>query len=138
MRMRRLLAVPAVAVLFLAACGDDDDDGGGQAEGTGDGGGEQAENTGDVNLMSAGEPEEVEAYQTIFDDLINSEADYTAEVESVGDFEEQFQIRAEGGTLDLAAAPQPGAIRGLVESGSLTSPFRVILSVDARELKGGL
>ena len=32
MRMRRLLAVPAVAILFLAACGDDDDDGGGQAE----------------------------------------------------------------------------------------------------------
>jgi alpha-glucoside transport system substrate-binding protein len=131
MRMRRLLAVPAVAILFLAACGDDDDDGGGQAEGTGDGGGEQAENTGEVNLMSAGEPEEVEAYQTIFDDLINSEADYTAEVESVGDFEEQFQIRAEGGTLDLAAAPQPGAIAGLVESGSLTSLEDLGLDVDA-------
>jgi alpha-glucoside transport system substrate-binding protein len=84
-----------------------------------------------VNLMSAGEPEEVEAYQTIFDDLINSEADYTAEVESVGDFEEQFQIRAEGGTLDLAAAPQPGAIRGLVESGSLTSLEDLGMDVDA-------
>jgi alpha-glucoside transport system substrate-binding protein len=131
MRMRRLLAVPAVAVLFLAACGDDDDDGGGQAEGTGDGGGEQAENTGEVNLMSAGEPEEVEAYQAIFDDLINSEADYTAEVESVGDFEEQFQIRAEGGTLDLAAVPQPGAIPGLVESGSLTSLEDLGMDVDA-------
>jgi alpha-glucoside transport system substrate-binding protein len=132
MRMRRLLAVPAVAVLFLAACGDDDDDGGGQAEGTGDeGGGEQAENTGEVNLMSAGEPEEVEAYQTIFDDLINSEADYTAEVESVGDFEEQFQIRAEGGTLDLAAVPQPGAIPDLVESGSLTSLEDLGVDVDA-------
>jgi alpha-glucoside transport system substrate-binding protein len=134
MRMRRLLAVPAVAILFLAACGDDDDDGGGQAEGTGDegGGGEgQGENTGTVNLMSAGEPEEVEAYQTIFDDLINSEADYTAEVESVGDFEEQFQIRAEGGTLDLAAAPQPGAIAGLVESGSLTSLEDLGMDVDA-------
>jgi alpha-glucoside transport system substrate-binding protein len=134
MRMRRLMAVPAVAILFLAACGDDDDDGGGQAEGTGDegGGGEgQGENTGTVNLMSAGEPEEVEAYQTIFDDLINSEADYTAEVESVGDFEEQFQIRAEGGTLDLAAAPQPGAIAGLVESGSLTSLEDLGMDVDA-------
>jgi alpha-glucoside transport system substrate-binding protein len=131
MRMRRLLAVPAVAVLFLAACGDDDDDGGGQAEETGDGGGEQAENTGEVNLMSAGEPEEVEAYQAIFDDLINSETDYTAEVESVGDFEEQFQIRAEGGTLDLAAVPQPGAIPGLVESGSLTSLEDLGIDVDA-------
>jgi len=131
MRMRRLLAVPAVAILFLAACGDDDDDGGGQAEGTGDGGGEQAENTGEVNLMSAGEPEEVAAYQTIFDDLINSETDYDAEVEAVGDFEEQFQIRAEGGTLDVAAAPQPGAIPGLVESGSLTSLEDLGLDVDA-------
>jgi alpha-glucoside transport system substrate-binding protein len=131
MRMRRLLAVPAVAILFLAACGDDDDDGGGQAEETGDGGGEQAEDTGTVNLMSAGTPDEVEAYQAIFDDLINSDADYTAEIESVGDFEEQFQIRAEGGTLDVAAAPQPGAIAGLVESGSLTSLEDLGLDVDA-------
>ena len=130
MRMRRLLAVPAVAILFLAACGDDDDDGGGQAEG-GDGGSEQGENTGTVNLMSAGEPEEVEAYQAIFDDLINSDADYTAEVESVGDFEEQFQIRAEGGTLDVAAVPQPGAIPDLVESGSLTSLEDLGMDVDA-------
>jgi len=128
--MRRLLAVPAVAILFLAACGDDDDDGGGQAEG-GDGGSEQGENTGTVNLMSAGEPEEVEAYQAIFDDLINSDADYTAEVESVGDFEEQFQIRAEGGTLDVAAVPQPGAIPDLVESGSLTSLEDLGMDVDA-------
>jgi alpha-glucoside transport system substrate-binding protein len=131
MRMRRLLAVPAVAILFLAACGDDDDDGG-QAEGTGDeGGGEQGENTGTVNLMSAGTPEEVDAYQAIFDDLINSETDYQAEIESVGDFEEQFQIRAEGGTLDVAAAPQPGAIPDLVESGSLTSLEDLGLDVDA-------
>ncbi|HKA85410.1 MAG TPA: ABC transporter substrate-binding protein [Acidimicrobiales bacterium] len=122
--------MPAVAILFLAACGDDDDDGGGQAEG-GDGGSEQGENTGTVNLMSAGEPEEVEAYQAIFDDLINSDADYTAEVESVGDFEEQFQIRAEGGTLDVAAVPQPGAIPDLVESGSLTSLEDLGMDVDA-------
>jgi alpha-glucoside transport system substrate-binding protein len=131
MRMRRLLAVPAVAILFLAACGDDDDDGGGQAEGGEEGGSGQSENTGEVNLMSAGEPEEVEAYQAIFDDLINSEADYTAEVESVGDFEEQFQIRAEGGTLDVAAVPQPGAIPDLVESGSLTSLEDLGMDVDA-------
>ena len=80
MRMRRLLAVPAVAILFLAACGDDDDDGGGQAEGTGDeGGGEQGENTGEVNVLNAMEPEEAEAVQGIVDDLINSDADYEAD-----------------------------------------------------------
>jgi alpha-glucoside transport system substrate-binding protein len=108
-------------MLLLAACGDDDDDGeeGGDA-GT-EGGAEQAEDTGSVNLMSAGEPEEVDAYQEIFDELINSETDYDVEIESVGNFEEQFQIRAEGGTLDVAAVPQPGAIPGLVDSGSIVS-----------------
>jgi len=117
MRYRRLLAVPAVALLLAAACGGDDDDDDGAAEPSGD----QEENTGTVNLMSAGEPEEVEAYQEIFDDLINSETDYDVEIESVGDFEEQFQIRAEGGTLDVAAAPQPGAIPDLVDSGSIVA-----------------
>ena len=38
-----------------------------------------------------------------------------------GNFEEQFQIRAEGGTLDVAAVPQPGAIPALVDSGSIVS-----------------
>ncbi|HEU0041389.1 MAG TPA: ABC transporter substrate-binding protein [Jiangellaceae bacterium] len=117
MRYRRLLAVPAVALLLAAACGGDDDDDDGAAEPS-EG---QEENTGTVNLMSAGEPEEVEAYQQIFDDLINSETDYDVEIESVGDFEEQFQIRAEGGTLDVAAVPQPGAIPDLVDSGSIVA-----------------
>jgi alpha-glucoside transport system substrate-binding protein len=117
MRYRRLLAVPAVALLLAAACGgDDDDDDGGAAPSEG-----QEEDTGTVNLMSAGEPEEVDAYQEIFDDLINSETDYDVEIESVGDFEEQFQIRAEGGTLDVAAAPQPGAIPDLVDNGSIVA-----------------
>jgi alpha-glucoside transport system substrate-binding protein len=129
--MRSLLAVPAVAILFLAACGDDDDDGGGAGTTEGGGGADQAENTGTVNLMSAGEPEEVQAYQAIFDDMINSETDYKAEVESVGDFEEQFQIRAEGGTLDVAAVPQPGSIPDLVASGSLTSLEDLGLDIDA-------
>ncbi|HZM39097.1 MAG TPA: ABC transporter substrate-binding protein [Acidimicrobiales bacterium] len=109
--------MPAVALLLAAACGgDDDDDDGGAAPSEG-----QEENTGTVNLMSAGEPEEVEAYQQIFDDLINSETDYDVEIESVGDFEEQFQIRAEGGNLDVAAVPQPGAIPDLVDSGSIVA-----------------
>jgi alpha-glucoside transport system substrate-binding protein len=121
MRHRRWLAVPAALMLLLAAaCGDDDDDDAGGDTDT-EGGAEQAEDTGSVNLMSAGEPEEVEAYQAIFDELINSETDYTVEIESVGNFEEQFQIRAEGGTLDVAAVPQPGAIPALVDSGSIVS-----------------
>ena len=39
----------------------------------------------------------------------------------MGNFEEQFQIRAEGGTLDLAAVPQPGAIPALVDKGSIVA-----------------
>jgi len=117
MRYRRLLAVPVVALMLAAACGGDDDDDSGANQASGD----QKENTGTVNLMSAGEPEEVDAYQQIFDDLINSETDYDVEIESVGDFEEQFQIRAEGGTLDVAAVPQPGAIPDLVDSGSIVA-----------------
>ena len=74
-----------------------------------------------MNLLSAGEPEEVAAYQKIFDDEINADADYNVEIESSGDFEEQFQIRAEGGTLDVAAAPQPGSIPALVDSGSIVA-----------------
>jgi alpha-glucoside transport system substrate-binding protein len=112
-------------LLVLTACGDDDDDGGEATEEEGgeeEGGAEgQLENTGSVNLMSAGEPEEVSAYQEIFDELINAEVDYTVEIESVSDFEEQFQIRAEGGTLDVAAVPQPGAIPALADAGDIVS-----------------
>ena len=96
----------------------------------GGGGVSGGENTGTVNLMSAGEPEEVEAYQTIFDELINADTDYEVEIESVGDFEEQFQIRAEGGTLDVAAVPQPGAIPALVDDGLIVSLEDIGFDID--------
>ena len=116
MRFRTVMVPLVVAVLALGACGGDDDD-----DDDSGGGGDSQENTGTVNLLSAVEPEEGEAVQAIFDELINSEADYTAEIEASADFEEQFQIRAEGGTLDLAAVPQPGAIQALVDDGSIVS-----------------
>ncbi|HVM51804.1 MAG TPA: ABC transporter substrate-binding protein [Acidimicrobiales bacterium] len=109
------MLIPLVALsLVAAACGDDDDDGGGGASGGGS-------NTGRVNLLSAVEPEEAEAVQAIFDELINADADYTAEIESSGNFEEQFQIRAQGGTLDVAAVPQPGAIPALADAGHIVA-----------------
>jgi len=118
MKLRRWLVVLMAFTLFAAACGDDD--GGDDSSSAGATGGAN-ENTGNVNLLSAAEPEEAAAYQEIFDELINSEVDYNAEVEATASFEEQFQIRAEGGTLDIAAVPQPGAIPNLVDSGALVS-----------------
>jgi len=128
MRMRRLLIPLFAFALVAAACGDDDDAGG---DG-GDGGG--GSDSGRVVLLTAMEPEEVEAVQTIFDDMINADADYTAEVEAAGNFEEQLQIRAEGGTLDLAAVPQPGAVRQLAADGSIVALED--LGFDIAELEG--
>jgi alpha-glucoside transport system substrate-binding protein len=132
MRMRRLLAVPVVAILFLAACGDDDDDGGGQAEEAGGGEGSE-ENTGEVNVLNAMEPEEAEAVQSIVDEQINSDADYEATIEASGNFEEDFQIRSEGGDLDIALLPQPGAVADAVNQGAVSLED---LGFDIAELEG--
>ncbi len=110
--------VLVAVTLTAAACGDDS--GGSSSSGSAPTGGSKP-NTGEVNMMSAGEQSEVDAYQAIIDDLVNSKVDYKATIESVPNFEEQFQIRAEGGTLDVAAVPQPGAIPGLVDKGALVS-----------------
>ena len=120
-----LIAVPLLLVGLLAACGDDDDEAGTGDDDTtdtdnGDGGG-GGEDTGRVNLLFAGEPDEASGIQEVFDELINSDAEYQAEVEASGNFEEQLQIRAEGGTLDVAMLPQPGTLPALAESGVLTS-----------------
>ena len=115
MRYRKLAVVLCALALVAAACGDDEDSSGGGGDG-GDGGGDL---TGELTLMSAGEPEETDAYQQIFDDMINSEVDYDVTVEPVGDFEEQLPIRAEGGTLEVAAVPQPGTVQQMAAEGQI-------------------
>jgi alpha-glucoside transport system substrate-binding protein len=126
-----------VVALVAAACGDDDDDGATgdtseeTTEDTGDGGAELLENTGTVNLMSAGQPNEVEAYQVIFDEMINSETDYDVEIEVNDAIVEQVQIRAEGGTLDTAAVPQPGVVVELAERGDIVALEDLGMDVDA-------
>jgi alpha-glucoside transport system substrate-binding protein len=119
MRFRRWLVLPIAVVMVLAAasCGDDDDDDTGAQGG---GGENQEENTGSVNVLSAMEPEEAESLQPIIDEEINADADYDAEIEASSDFEEQLQIRAEGGDLDLAMLPQPGAVADAVENGAVS------------------
>jgi len=115
MRLRRLMAVPMVAVLMIAAaCGDDDDDG---DDGAADGGG--GEDTGSVNVLNAMEPEEADIVQGVVDETMG-DADYSVEIESSADFEEQYQIRAEGGTLDVALLPQPGQVADSVEQGAVS------------------
>jgi alpha-glucoside transport system substrate-binding protein len=115
MKRLRLMVVPVVLVLIGVACAADE---GGDGDGDG---GEQLENTGQVNVLSAGDPAEVEVYNGIIDELINADAEYTAEIEASGEAEQQAQIRAEAGTLDIFFAPQPGVVADLARAGSLTS-----------------
>jgi alpha-glucoside transport system substrate-binding protein len=126
MRYRKLAVVLCAFALVAAACGDDDEGGGGD-------GGDGGEPSGELTLMSAGEPDETDAYQEIFDDLINSEVDYTVTVEPVGDFEQQVQIRAEGGTLQVAAVPQPGTVKQMAAEGQIQALEDIGVDVDALE-----
>jgi alpha-glucoside transport system substrate-binding protein len=112
------VVVPVMAMLiFAVGCKSEDNGGGG---GTATAGPNQLENTGTVNVLNAMEPEEATAVQGIVDDnLVN--ADYKVEIEASADFEEQFQIRAEGGTLDVALLPQPGTVAAQAQAGNLVS-----------------
>jgi alpha-glucoside transport system substrate-binding protein len=121
MRFRRWIVLPLVVAMMLAAaaCGDDDDDdNGAEAGGDEPAAQDQEENTGSVNVLSAMEPEEAEALNGVLGESL--EADYDAEIEASGNFEEQLQIRSEGGDLDLAMLPQPGAVADAAESGAVS------------------
>src|ERR687891_1302924 len=120
MRALRVIVLPLVVFMFAAACAADDEDGGDGGDGGG-GGPTQAEDTGTVNVLSAGDPAEVEAYNAILEDMVNAETEYVAEIEASGEAEQQAQIRAEAGTLDIFLAPQPGLVADLARAGSLSS-----------------
>ena len=114
MKRLRLLVVPLVLAGLLVACGDDD---GGDGDASGGG-----EDTGRVTVLGAMEPEEAEALQAIIDETINADADYEAELEASSDFEEQAQIRVEGGNpSDVMLYPQPGTVIELARSGDAIS-----------------
>ncbi|MDQ4107581.1 MAG: hypothetical protein M3138_02085, partial [Actinomycetota bacterium] len=116
MRKLRMFALTVVIVMIAAACTEAGGDGDG-----GDGGAPQEENTGSVNVLAAVEPEEADAINAIFDEHINADAEFTAEIEASGNFEEQVQIRAAGGTLDVILLPQPGGVVDHAESGNAVS-----------------
>mgnify|MGYP006314699993 CR=1 FL=1 len=119
MRQLRLI-VPFVALLLVAAAcaGDDDGDGGGGGDGATPA---TEENTGNVNVLNALSAEEGEALQTLVDDQINPEVDYVVEIEASDQVEEQFQISAEGGTLDVTLTPQPGDVIDQAAAGNAIS-----------------
>lgn len=114
----RLLIVPVALAVVVTACGGTSKTNTGGATPSPTGG---PKLSGTITMMSAGEQNETDAYQKIFDDLINSKVGYKAQVESVSDFEQQFQIRAKAGTLEVAAAPQPGALPALADAGQIVS-----------------
>lgn len=122
----RLLALTLVAVLIAAACGGDDD--GGNGDGAG------GEDTGSVSVFSAMEPFEADALNGVIDEQINADAEYDAEVEASGDFEEQSQIRIEGGNPpDVIMFPQPGAVIAQAQEGNIISLEELGLDIGEME-----
>ncbi len=118
----RLFVLPAV-VLMLAAVACKEEEGG---EG-------QLENTGTVNVLNAMDPvAEVPAIQALIEDNLG-DVDYTVEIEGSADFEEQFPIRAEGGTLDIALLPQPGTVAAQAAAGTLISLEDLGFDIDELE-----
>ena len=111
MRKLRILALTVVIVMIAASC---------KSEEGGGGDGDQAENTGTVNVLNAMEPHEGTAVQAAVDENIG-DVDYTVEIEASPDFEEQFPIRTEAGTLDVALVPQPGTVATQAEAGTIVS-----------------
>ncbi|MEO8422783.1 MAG: ABC transporter substrate-binding protein [Actinomycetota bacterium] len=122
MRRFRKLALLAVVLLIAAGCSNNDDNAG---EGSGPTGASAAtgggENTGTVNVLSALDPKEQGPMQAVLDDLINVDADYAAEIEADANFEQDVQIRAQAGTLDIILLPQPGAVLEQAKSGNAVS-----------------
>jgi alpha-glucoside transport system substrate-binding protein len=104
-----MVALLAIVLLIAAACSSDDG-----------GGTDQLEDTGTVNVLNAMEPNEADAVQGIIEDTLEN-ADYAVEIEGSADFEEQFQIRSEGGTLDVALVPQPGTVGSQAAAGTIVS-----------------
>jgi alpha-glucoside transport system substrate-binding protein len=119
-RRFRRLALLAVFLLIAAGCSNNDDNTGGGSGATGGatGGGEDI---GTVNVLSAVDVKEAGPMQAVLDDMINSETDYVAEIESDGNMEQDVPLRAQAGTLDVVLLPQPGAVVEHAKSGNAVS-----------------
>lgn len=110
-----LLAI--VAAFVMAACAADT---GGEGDGDGDGGeAGEAEGDGVVNIFGAfvdSDAENFEAAMAPFEEETGIDIVY----EGSGDFETLINTRVDGGDPpDIAAFPQPGAVRSFVEDGAI-------------------
>jgi alpha-glucoside transport system substrate-binding protein len=134
MRRLRFAAVLAVALLLAAACAaNEEGNNGGNASG-----GPTEENTGKVSVLSPLDPKlEVKPMQDIFDEQINSNADYTATIEGSDTFEQDIQVRGQAGTLDVILLAQPGSLPGLVQSANAVSLEDMGYDIDQLEATFG-
>jgi alpha-glucoside transport system substrate-binding protein len=114
MRRSKVMALVTILVLVAMACTKKEEESGGAS------GSPNQPNTGKVNILSAAEPEELDALQSISDKIITG-VDYTVEFESSGNFEQDVQVRGQAGTLDIILLPQPGTLPGLVTSAHAVS-----------------
>jgi alpha-glucoside transport system substrate-binding protein len=110
--MRRFVLIAFSSVLLIAAaCKTSNESSSGGTSGG------SAANKGTVNVLNALEPEENAVLQSIADKLINPKVDYKVEFEQSANFEEQVQIRSQGGTLDVILLPQPGTVLNQAKTG---------------------
>jgi alpha-glucoside transport system substrate-binding protein len=131
----RVLALMIVGALILAACGDDDgaappDDNGTEAP---DG---DAPDLSGESVSIFGAPTSIEEAQinAIIQEFFNEPTGANAQYEGSDGFEEQVQIRIEGGNPpDVALFPQPGAV---IEQASLGNAISLEqLGFDIAELE---
>lgn len=125
MRIKRAAAALLASTLVLAACGDGDDadDNGAASEDT------DSEDGGDTDLSGTsvsvfGAPTSVEeqAMNSVIEEYVNQPTGMDATYEGSDSFEEQVQIRIEGGNPpDVALFPQPGAVIEQAELGNAVS-----------------
>jgi alpha-glucoside transport system substrate-binding protein len=137
MRMnKRVVAGMLAGALVLAACGDGDDDtepaanGGETTEG-------ELEGT-SVSIFGAPTSVEEAAMNAVIEEYFNEPTGSEATYEGSDSFEEQIQIRVEGGNPpDIALFPQPGTVIEQAELGNAVSLEQLGLDIGELENRFG-
>jgi alpha-glucoside transport system substrate-binding protein len=127
---KRWAAALTAAALVLTACGGDGNgttdepaDNGDTTEDTGDGDGEAADLSGtEVSIFGAPTSIEGDAINAVIQEYFNEPTGANATYEGSDGFEQEVQIRVDGGNPpDIAIYPQPGAVIDQAERGNAIS-----------------